>query len=261
MADYSYVPQHLTLRPGDVLFLYTDGITEAENDKQEQFSVARMLESLEGVVSDPPAEVVAAVIAAVRAHAGETPPSDDLTALALRFRGVPVVHDSRVGRPDRRLPLVAGACENLSVDPTEGCFGRGPREDSSLGMTASAASLLTSAGIDEEVSHVVPALAPDACSPCSLSASPCPSAAGEHAIPDEAALRAVTARFAPVDLGADISRLPDERAPGPREDDRGVPGHGRRCSCGRCGPGTRRSSSSSWATARGWARPGSTRSS
>jgi serine phosphatase RsbU (regulator of sigma subunit) len=86
MADYSYVPQHLTLRPGDGLFLYTDGITEAENASREQFTVARMLESLGGVVSSPPSDVVAAVIAAVGAHAGETPPSDDLTALALRFR-------------------------------------------------------------------------------------------------------------------------------------------------------------------------------
>ena len=36
-----------------------------------------------------------------------------------------------------------------------------------------------------------------------------PAAAGEHAIPDEAGLRAATARFAPVDLGADISTLPE----------------------------------------------------
>ena len=36
-----------------------------------------------------------------------------------------------------------------------------------------------------------------------------PAAAGEHAIPDEAGLRAATARFAPVDLGADISALPE----------------------------------------------------
>ncbi len=48
MADYTYVPQHLTLRPGDGLFLYTDGITEAENADREQFTVARMLESLGG---------------------------------------------------------------------------------------------------------------------------------------------------------------------------------------------------------------------
>jgi sigma-B regulation protein RsbU (phosphoserine phosphatase) len=80
------VPQHLTLRPGDGLFLYTDGITEAENAGREQFTVARMLESLGGVVSASPSDIVAAVIAAVGAHAGETAPSDDLTALALRFR-------------------------------------------------------------------------------------------------------------------------------------------------------------------------------
>jgi sigma-B regulation protein RsbU (phosphoserine phosphatase) len=86
MADYTYVPQHLTLRPGDGLFLYTDGITEAENADREQFTVARMLESLGGVVSASPSDIVAAVIAAVGAHAGETAPSDDLTALALRFR-------------------------------------------------------------------------------------------------------------------------------------------------------------------------------
>jgi len=86
MADYSYVPQHLTLHPGDGLFLYTDGITEAENAGREQFTVARMLESLGGVVSASPSDIVAAVIAAVGAHAGETAPSDDLTALALRFR-------------------------------------------------------------------------------------------------------------------------------------------------------------------------------
>jgi serine phosphatase RsbU (regulator of sigma subunit) len=89
MGDYSYVPQHLTLRPGDALFLYTDGITEAENRQAEQFSVARLLECLREVVSAPSAEVVSAVIASVRAHADETPPSDDLTALALRFRGAP----------------------------------------------------------------------------------------------------------------------------------------------------------------------------
>ncbi len=87
MGSYSYVPQHLTLRPGDALFLYTDGITEAENEAREQFSVPRLLDTLREVVAAPSVDVVAAVIAAVRAHAGETPPSDDLTALALRFRG------------------------------------------------------------------------------------------------------------------------------------------------------------------------------
>ncbi len=50
------------------------------------YGINPLLESLGGVVSGSPSDVVAAVIAAVGAHAGETAPSDDLTALALRFR-------------------------------------------------------------------------------------------------------------------------------------------------------------------------------
>ncbi len=59
----------------------------AGNEAREQFSVPRLLETLSKVVAAPSVDVVAAVIAAVRAHAGETAPSDDLTALALRLRG------------------------------------------------------------------------------------------------------------------------------------------------------------------------------
>jgi sigma-B regulation protein RsbU (phosphoserine phosphatase) len=87
LATYSHVSQHMSLRPGDALFLYTDGITEAENTARAQFSMSRLLDSLGPVVAAPCSEVVAATIAAVRAHAGDTPPSDDLTALVVRFRG------------------------------------------------------------------------------------------------------------------------------------------------------------------------------
>jgi serine phosphatase RsbU (regulator of sigma subunit)/pSer/pThr/pTyr-binding forkhead associated (FHA) protein len=87
LGTYSHVSRHMTLRPGDALFLYTDGITEAENAEKRQFSMSRLLEALRTVVAAPSSEVVDATLAAVRAHAGETPPSDDLTALVLRFRG------------------------------------------------------------------------------------------------------------------------------------------------------------------------------
>jgi sigma-B regulation protein RsbU (phosphoserine phosphatase) len=77
----------MTLRPGDALFLYTDGITEAENADQTQFSMSRLLAALGPVVAAPCPDVVAATIAGVRAHAGDTPPSDDLTTLVVRYRG------------------------------------------------------------------------------------------------------------------------------------------------------------------------------
>ena len=81
-----YAPGFLALRPGDGLVLYTDGITEAENGRLEQFTAARLDACLREVARGSAAEVVAAVIAAVRGFVGGNPPSDDLTALVLRFR-------------------------------------------------------------------------------------------------------------------------------------------------------------------------------
>jgi serine phosphatase RsbU (regulator of sigma subunit) len=87
MGDYAHTPHRLDLRPREALFLYTDGITEAENEAGEQFSPSRLETSLAGVGAAPAAEVLRKVIGDVRAFAGETPQSDDLTALVLRFRG------------------------------------------------------------------------------------------------------------------------------------------------------------------------------
>lgn len=87
MESYAYVPQHLTLRPGDGLFLYTDGITEAENDSREEYSVGRLLDTLGDVVGAPPSDVVERVVRAVSEHAGETAQTDDLTILVVRFKG------------------------------------------------------------------------------------------------------------------------------------------------------------------------------
>jgi serine phosphatase RsbU (regulator of sigma subunit)/pSer/pThr/pTyr-binding forkhead associated (FHA) protein len=89
LGDYTHTPHRAELHPGEALFLYTDGITEAENAANEQFSPSRLEASLAGVVAAPAAEVLEKVIADVRAFAGETPQSDDLTALVLRFRGRP----------------------------------------------------------------------------------------------------------------------------------------------------------------------------
>jgi len=38
LKDFAYVTEHLVLQPGDSLFLYTDGVTEAMNGHDELFS-------------------------------------------------------------------------------------------------------------------------------------------------------------------------------------------------------------------------------
>ncbi|WP_337995762.1 PP2C family protein-serine/threonine phosphatase [Oleispirillum naphthae] len=74
------------LFPGDLVVLYSDGITEAADANGLLFGVARLKEEL---LRHAPAEVSAikdAVIAAVRAHIGDAPVYDDMTLLVIRQR-------------------------------------------------------------------------------------------------------------------------------------------------------------------------------
>jgi serine phosphatase RsbU (regulator of sigma subunit) len=79
-----YDPVVTTLAPGDLVVLYSDGITEAENPEGQSFDES----GLEGVIEarrDATApDLCAAVIAAVARHAQDTRFADDLTVLVLR---------------------------------------------------------------------------------------------------------------------------------------------------------------------------------
>ena len=71
------------LEPGDTLFLYTDGVSEAMNVRTEEFGMERLGRLF---VNRPPTdaeETTMAVFKAVHAFAGETPQSDDITCLTL----------------------------------------------------------------------------------------------------------------------------------------------------------------------------------
>ncbi|WP_131746102.1 SpoIIE family protein phosphatase [Frankia sp. Cppng1_Ct_nod] len=70
------------LRHGDVLFIYTDGLTEARNDRGEQFGEDRLVAEILRDHTREPAELLDGVFDAVRAHAPGRP-SDDRTAIIL----------------------------------------------------------------------------------------------------------------------------------------------------------------------------------
>jgi sigma-B regulation protein RsbU (phosphoserine phosphatase) len=77
--------QSVDLRAGDTFVFYTDGVTEAFNAKGEQFGERRLLECLAHKPGSSAAETVASTLAAVRAHAGDHPQSDDITIVAVRY--------------------------------------------------------------------------------------------------------------------------------------------------------------------------------
>jgi sigma-B regulation protein RsbU (phosphoserine phosphatase) len=76
-----------TLPPDASLFLYTDGLNETMNARQEAYGNERMLRLLAGLPRRDPEALIALTARAVAAHTGGATPSDDLVMLCLHFRG------------------------------------------------------------------------------------------------------------------------------------------------------------------------------
>jgi sigma-B regulation protein RsbU (phosphoserine phosphatase) len=86
--DATYQSHRLTLRHNDMLFLYTDGVTEAMNKDNNLYTVERLQATLNRIGIDASAqEILAEVRKDVYAHADGAEQSDDITMLGVRFFG------------------------------------------------------------------------------------------------------------------------------------------------------------------------------
>ncbi len=87
VKDAEYQSNVITLQPGDAVFLYSDGVTEAMDSKQEEFLEEGLEKSLKKVLNSPVTEMSKQVMKDVRDWAKDAPQSDDITVLALRYNG------------------------------------------------------------------------------------------------------------------------------------------------------------------------------
>ncbi len=83
---FAYEERTTTLQPGDYVVLYTDGVSEAENEQGDQFGLERLREVFANEMPQDSRAANAAVFAAVEAFAGEAPQFDDVTCLTLHYR-------------------------------------------------------------------------------------------------------------------------------------------------------------------------------
>lgn len=84
-------PEYLTekayLKKGDMLLMYTDGVTEAMNNSKELYSDEGLLQTVGSCGISGPADIVKHIVQSVREFAGDEPQADDITLFALRFAG------------------------------------------------------------------------------------------------------------------------------------------------------------------------------
>ena len=86
-ANAAYDEETVPMAPGDVVLVFSDGVTEANDPSGEEFGDERLLACLERHRGEPPAALLDCVLAEVRAFSNGSPQSDDVTVVAVRFDG------------------------------------------------------------------------------------------------------------------------------------------------------------------------------
>ena len=86
LHGWKYKGQEVQLKPGDMLFLYTDGLSEAKNTEGKQLSRNRVLELAKEHTSDTAQQLVETMETEVHHHVAEAVQSDDITMLAIRWK-------------------------------------------------------------------------------------------------------------------------------------------------------------------------------
>ena len=85
MENTKYEEQKILLKPGETLFLYTDGVTEAMDVNDNEFEMDRLAKCLQRVHGLPLTEIIQQVVSEVESFSTGVPQADDITILALKY--------------------------------------------------------------------------------------------------------------------------------------------------------------------------------
>jgi len=82
--EVKYQSATVTLAPGDWLIIFTDGLVEAENARQEEYGEPLLLTAIEAGKTLEPAEMLKRLMAELDLFVGNTPQHDDVTCMLLK---------------------------------------------------------------------------------------------------------------------------------------------------------------------------------
>jgi sigma-B regulation protein RsbU (phosphoserine phosphatase) len=84
----TFEEETLKLEPGDLIVLFSDGVTEAMNSESEEFTDDRLIACANAHLGETPQQVLDALLADVHAFCAGEPQSDDVTAVLVRYNGI-----------------------------------------------------------------------------------------------------------------------------------------------------------------------------
>lgn len=86
LTDAEYTADTAALKAGDVIVLYTDGITEAENARQDMYGEERLNEVILACRKQPAEKILTTILESVRTFTGGVAQSDDITLMVIRVK-------------------------------------------------------------------------------------------------------------------------------------------------------------------------------
>lgn len=127
MGGWEYSKQDTTIPCNATLFLYTDGLTEAEESTHAQFGKERMMQVLHGIEGHTtPSDIIERMANSVQLFVGNTEQSDDLTMLAIELKSTqcaPIMQTlltlpNDISETPRLAEFVEAACEVAGLNPS-----------------------------------------------------------------------------------------------------------------------------------------------
>ncbi len=79
-----YEERALSLNPGDILVFYTDGVTEAKNEKEEEFGTRRLKQIIDESQKSDAHQILKNIYQAIKDFTGDLPQADDLTMIVIK---------------------------------------------------------------------------------------------------------------------------------------------------------------------------------
>ena len=74
------------LQPGDALLLFTDGIVESFNERDEQFGEQRLVQTISEMIGQPSSRVIEEIFRRVHRFSSDSAYQDDMTAVLVKVQ-------------------------------------------------------------------------------------------------------------------------------------------------------------------------------
>ena len=87
-SNKKYSGASINIHRGDTIWLYTDGVTELQNEEKEQFGKIRMNQELGLLSGKPPKDIIEQMVITLEKFRGEAEQSDDITIMAINYKAI-----------------------------------------------------------------------------------------------------------------------------------------------------------------------------